>query len=927
MGRIQTSSSPYGAQVLFARKKDGTLRMCLDYRQLNQTTIKDRTPLPNIEEMRGHLGKARFFSKMDLRDGYYNILVHPDDRAKTAFRTRFGHFEFTVMPFGLTNAPATFMKMMNRIFADVYDQFVIIYLDDILVFSNTMDDHISHLNTVLTRLRDHTLFAKLSKCSFLADSVDFCGFEVSAKGLQIHPNRITAITSTKPPRNPTEVLAFLGSANFFRDFIPDFSKITQPLTDLLKKGVAWSWTTTEQEAFVTLLTAFTSAPILHHFDSALPTVVTTDASQFAIGGWLGQTHPDNILYPCAYWSRKLSSAERNYPVHERELLALVEFTKRFRHFVAGNPFTARLDHRSIEHIFTQPHLSGRQIRWLNHLQELQPQIEYLPGKTNTLADWLSRMPQHQQLCDHCHHLIAPTPQSVSAITVFDDHLIQRIRTAILTDPFATTLPAFIKDPKSAPKNIRRQLHRWTQDPARPGLWLWDKSKVYVPADDDLRLELLELFHNPLPAGHQGCHRSLLKLNPLFHWPTIESDFKKFVSSCDLCQRTQPRTQAPPGFLHPLPIPNNRFEDLGIDFLSLPSVGPNGYDCVMGIVCRLTKLTRLIPCKSTIDGPTAAQLFLDNWIFTGRSLPKSLTSDRDTLFHSTFFQQICKSLGIKQQFATARHQQTDGQIERTFSTLQNVLKKFTNYHSTAWITQLPSIEFALNNSVNASTGYTPFFLAFGMEPILIPIPTLPTEAPAMDLLTSMNDNLKAAQTNITKAQEQQKAAYDQHHTAPPQYIPGDWVLLQRDGITWPPDKDRPAKLLAPWLGPFRVASLDPALPLNVTLSLPYPLNIHTSFHVSKVKPYIHPNRFFPREDTPTQPGPEAGTPDEYEVETILDCRKDGRRCLPLFLVRWKGYGPTHDTWEPELNLNKAASILRRFKAANRAHPALATPSKR
>ena len=400
-GFIQHSASPYGANIIFAKKNDGSLRLCIDYRRLNSITVKDRTPLPNIKEMQERLSSAKFFTKLDLRDGFHNIMLHPDDQHKTAFRTRYGHFEFKVLPFGLCNAPATFTRMMNRIFGDLYDTCIIAYVDDILIYSKTEEDHLRHLDLVFQRLQENKLFLKLSKCAFGKSSVDFCGTTVSSQGVHIDNSKLEALFATPAPTNVKQLQSFLGICNWFRDFIPDFSIIAHCLTELTKKSTPWDWNYNHQTAILILLHKIANAPCLTYFNPELETHVYTDASLYGIGGWIGQTHADEKIHPIAFWSRKLLPAEVNYPTHERELLAIVEMTKRFRHFLLGRTCFVHTDHKALEFLQTQPNLSVRQVNWVDHLQQFDLIIAYLAGPLNHLADYLSRRPDFSPKCPKC----------------------------------------------------------------------------------------------------------------------------------------------------------------------------------------------------------------------------------------------------------------------------------------------------------------------------------------------------------------------------------------------------------------------------------------------------------------------------------------------------------------------------------------------
>ena len=332
--QIQPSTSEYGSRVLFVKKSDGTMRMCIDYRALNERTIKNRCPIPNMAEMRDRVKGAKVFSKIDLRDGYYNIRVSKDSIEKTAFRTRFGLFEFTVMPFGLTNAPAVFSALMNRIFGDLFDVFVVSYLDDLIIFSQTISDHQNNLSQVFSRLEANQLKLKLSKCQLFQEKVEFCGHDLSSKGISISHEKIKAIQARPTITTRKDVEKYLGVMVYFQDFIKDYATMTLPLSNLLRKNQPFIWTVEAEVAITNLIHAVTNAPVLCYFQDERETKVFSDASQYAIAGWISQKHEDG-WHPVVYTSRKLRLAELNYSNPERELLALVYTTCRVDYIAVG----------------------------------------------------------------------------------------------------------------------------------------------------------------------------------------------------------------------------------------------------------------------------------------------------------------------------------------------------------------------------------------------------------------------------------------------------------------------------------------------------------------------------------------------------------------------------------------------------------------
>jgi hypothetical protein len=365
-GFIRPSTSPFGAPVLFVHKKEGTLRLCVDYRALNKITIKNRYPLPRIDELMDRLVGSCYFTKIDLYSGYHQIRIKPEDIPKTAFRTRYGHYEFLVLPFGLTNAPATFMTLMNDVFRKYLDQFVIIYLDDILIYSKSKEKHITHVRKVLDVLRTHKLYAKISKCEFFQKQVEYLGHFISQEGISVDKRKVEVLQKWPTPANISELRSFLGLASYYRKFVSHFSSIASPLTQLLHKDQKYEWNEDREKSFQELKQHLTSAPVLLLPDPTKPFSVTADASDLAIGAVLSQNQGKGEQ-PVAYESRKLSPAEINYPIHEKELLAIVHALKLWRPYLEGTKFTVITDHASLEFIKSQSTLSRRQARWLEVL--------------------------------------------------------------------------------------------------------------------------------------------------------------------------------------------------------------------------------------------------------------------------------------------------------------------------------------------------------------------------------------------------------------------------------------------------------------------------------------------------------------------------------------------------------------------------------
>ncbi|GJS62792.1 putative nucleotidyltransferase, ribonuclease H [Tanacetum coccineum] len=384
-GFIRPSHSPWGAPVLFVKKKDGSMRMCIDYRELNKLTIKNRYPLPRIDDLFDQLQGACCFSKIDLRSGYHQLRVREEDIPKTAFRTRYGHFEFTVMPFGLTNAPAIFMDLMNRVCKPYLDKFVIVFIDDILIYSKSEEEHEAHLKTILDLLKKEKLYAKFSKCEFWLQEVQFLGHVVNRDGIHVDPSKVESVKNWKTPESSTEIRSFLGLAGYYRRFIENFSKIAKPLTLLTQKNKTYVWGDKQDEAFQILKEKLCNAPVLALPDGPDDFVVYCDASKQGFGCVLMQR--GKVI---AYASRQLKKHEKNYTTHDLELGAVVFALKIWRHYLYGTKSVIYTDHQSLQYIFDQKDLNMRQRRWIELLSDYECEIKYHPGKANVVADALSR---------------------------------------------------------------------------------------------------------------------------------------------------------------------------------------------------------------------------------------------------------------------------------------------------------------------------------------------------------------------------------------------------------------------------------------------------------------------------------------------------------------------------------------------------------
>jgi transposase InsO family protein len=772
-GYIRPSLSPFGAPVLFAKKKDGTLRLCVDYRRLNGITVKNRYPLPRIDDILDQLHGATVFSKIDLQSGYHQVRIAEADIPKTAFRTRYGHYEWTVMPFGLTNAPATFQTLMNSVLAPHLDKFCTVYLDDVLVYSKTPQEHLHHLRIVLQCLRQHQLYAKLSKCAFGLTSMPFLGHVISGAGISMDPAKVDAITQWPAPTCVLDLQRFLGLANYYRRFVKDYSKVAAPLTALSTPATkGWPWGPAQEASFAALKQAIATAPMIHTPDLSRPFVVTTDASNFAVGAVLTQgVAPEERTI--AFESRKLTPAEVKYPVHDKEMAAVVYALKKWRHYLLGTHTTVVTDHKALEFFATQPHLNPRQVRWLGLLAEYDHTIVHRSGKSNVVADALSRRPDHLLSVLHLAARRRAAPQQPTETVIDLTPFTQRVLDAAADDEqYQQLLTAAAANPNTS-----------GFDTDATGLLHYTAGgvdRLVIPAA--LRGELLREAHDAVISGHLGMDKTMERLARVAYWPHMERDVRQYVRTCDACQRNKPSNLKPPGLLQPLPIPTQNWEGIAMDFIVRLPPTASKHTAILTVVDRLTKMAHFIPTTTNVTAEAAAQQYFAG-VVRLHGLPKSIVSDRDSKFTSNFWRALSHLTGTRLDMSTARHPQTDGQSERMNRTLEEMLRAYATLNPN-WDELLPALEFAYNDSIQASSKHTPFFLNYGFHPHS-PLGLL-SQAQAVacpasrDFIARISFAGAHAKRLLAQAQERQAAAYNRRRRDL-SFKVGDKVLLSAEAL--------------------------------------------------------------------------------------------------------------------------------------------------
>lgn len=933
-GFIRPSKAPCGAPILFVKKKDGSLRLCVDYRGLNKITRKDRYPLPRIPDLIDRLRSAKTFTKMDLRGAYNLVRIAEGDEWKTTFRTRFGAFEYRVMPFGLCNAPSTFQRFMNEVFADLLDISVIIYLDDILVFSSDPSQHTAAVREVLSRLRKHGLFAAAEKCAFSTDNVEFLGFVCTPDGIKMDSAKVDTVTSWPTPRNVRDVQSFLGFANFYRRFIHDYSKITVPLTRLTRKGTEWLWTPRQQEAFDDLKSRFTSAPVLTHWKPGSQLIVETDASDYAIAGILSTVDSDSEIRPIAFHSRTLTATELNYDTHDKELLAIFEAFSVWRHYLEGVKTTIDVvtDHKNLEYFATTKMLTRRQARWSEFLCAFNMLIRFRPGKLGAKPDALTRrFDVYPKQGDGGYASV--NPQNMRPI-FGTEQLGTSLRATVLMEPALKAANAI--DVKTLQDEFKSL---YPSDPLSQSIlptisennswslsgdgFLQYGTRIYVPdspADgNNCRLRILQLFHDHPLSGHYGIHKTFDIIARSYYWPELRRDVTAYVKSCVSCARNKAPRHKPYGLLKPLPLPERPWHSISMDYIEeLPA--SDGHNSILNVVDRFTKQCILIPTRTNTDTAELARLFVTH-VFAKHGVPSHITSDRGSKFTSEFFSTLSQTLGIALHHTAGYHPEGNGQTERVNQTIEQYIRHYCNFQQSNWAELLPLAEFAYNNAPNASTGISPFFANKGYNPSITTyldgdLASVLARNYAVDL-EQVHSTLRE---QLELAQKTHRATANRRRIPAPAFAIGDKAFVKTDVLKHYQSLRPTLKFSEKFLGPFPIISRPSSH--SVLLELPSMFSrIHPVFHVSQLEPH-HENPFPGR--TAPAPAPEIVNDEpRYEVSKIVDSKLDKRSRPPRlqYLCEWAGYENTaeHREWAPAEDFEDDDEVVLDFHTRNPRKP--------
>lgn len=819
---ITLSKSPWNSPLLVVPKKPGPnnekrFRMVIDYRKLNKITIGDAFPLPRIEDILDQLGNARYFSTLDLASGYHQVLVHPNDRAKTAFSTNTGHYEFKRMPFGLTGAPATFQRLMNYVLTGLQGLSCYVYLDDIVIYGKDINDHNRKLKLVFDRLRKHNLKLQTEKCNFLCKQVTFLGHVCTQDGVRPNPELVRVVKDFPQPTKVKELQSFLGLANYYRKFIQNFSKIAEPLNKLLRNNEKFVWSKKCQDTFEKLKHCLINKPILQYPDFTKPFVITSDASNEALGAILSQGEGKNDL-PIAYASRCLNPTERSYNTTEKELLAIVWACQTFKCYIFGRPFTVYTDHEALHGQLNLIDPTRRAIRLYFKLADYDITIKHKAGKQIAHADALSRIPYE---IENEKIMVTTRSQKIKQV----EEVNKKLNDEKSSNKQKKDLKEKVQENISNESDYEseNEIEEFSDEEINNNKL--DSSIQQLNTKEEIE-EVLDKYHNSLLGGHQGVKKTYDKIKKDFCWKGMSKDISEFVSKCIICQKNKSKKSTK------MPMMITKISEEVFDKIYIDIVGPlpityGGNRYILTIIDDLSRFFDAYAIPNA-EANTVAKIFCEEFICRYR-IPKVVVSDQGSNFMSQVFKKCCKFLNIKKLETTAYHPQANGILERSHGPLKAYLRSFSQHDQLNWDNFIRSAVFVHNNTQHSGSKITPNDCLFGFTaqiPTNIkkqPTPVYNTEDYFYELSNKLRTARQIARENLSKSKEKSKHYYD-NYTNPLSLKIGDKVLIKNEA--------KKNSLDETYKGPYEVIEINNDL--NTTIQIK---NKNVKVHNNRLKKFF------------------------------------------------------------------------------------------
>ena len=712
---IEPSTSPWNFPLILVPKADGSMRPVVDYRRLNEVTIPDRVPLPLIQDIIRNIGTENvLFSTLDIKSAFWQIELEDSSKDCTAFSTPTGHYRYRRLPYGLSNSPLTYVRLMNHVLSGLIGKSICCFMDDILIFSKTEQEHFQIIEQVLSRLADAGLKIKMEKCNFLKSKITYLGHELSRHGVKALKSKIEAVENYPTPTKTETVRSFLGLTGYYRKYIKGYAEIAYPLSSLLKKNVKFAWGESQQKSFDTLKDKLTHAPLLIYPDYTQEFVLCTDASDIGLGGVLMQ-HRDGGLKPIAYTSRLCTSAERNYSVTERETLAVIYCLEHFRDIILGYEIKVFTDHMAIQNLFKYKNLRGRLARWFTILQNYDVKFQYIRGNKNTAADALSRnippKTSEDTVVFSLQEFVTLSHEELLEEQYKDEKfhdIIEYLRDTDNNDPPPVTIRHGKENCTISHFTLVNDLLYHTSTPQSKEVTRETVSQLVIP--QTLVKDVLKLLHDSPTSSHPGRDKTYHQAQLKYFWPKMRQDIYLHVENCLTCAQIKGNPHSPAPILE-YPIPSKPWQRIHIDTLELP-LSENGYKYLFVAIDYFSRYCILQPIPNKKAETIATTII--NQIICNYSTPHTIITDQGSEYVNQIMSELCNQFSIKKVNIHVYRPQSNGVVERLNRKIIHCLRSLINPYSIQWDTWIPLVKCSLNTQINASTGETPHFIVFAEE---------------------------------------------------------------------------------------------------------------------------------------------------------------------------------------------------------------------